>query len=314
MSEPAISPPSQPSASPVIGGTARDNSGRELPPLAAHQQRPDPAPGPDAHRRAQMTAGELAQLEMADQLREAQSVVHKRHPDGTVTIEPRKPGSEQPPKPDAPASEASVTATDKVRVGQYEISETELGELLQRTGLQDLGVAIAPARAEDYQARLPEGFKLPQGIEFKLDENSPLLADARRFAHENRLSQGAFEQMVAMHASVVAGDEAQIATARAAEIAKLGATATSRVTAVNTWLEGILGTDLAKPMKSVMATAGIVQGWEKIMGKFQSQGAASFSQSHREPGSGSKVTEEQWATMSSAAKLEYARSHSQGAR
>ncbi|WP_456838504.1 hypothetical protein [Bradyrhizobium sp. USDA 4486] len=290
------------------------NDGTPLQPLASHTQRADPQQPMTAerHRLAQMSAGQLAELEMADEIRAAQSVVHKRLPDGSVVIEPRKPDSGPQVGQEAAAPQAQPT--DKVRVGQYEISEAELGDLLQRTGQQDLGAATAPARAEDYQARLPEGFKLPDGIEFSIDDASPLLADARQFAFDYRLPQAAFERMVAMHAAAIGADAAQLNAAKASEISKLGATANQRVTAVNTWLEGVLGTELAKPMKTVMVTAGIVAGWERIMAKFQSQGAASFSQAHREPGNGSKVTEEQWAGMSEAARFEYARSHSQGAR
>lgn len=305
MSEPATSSP--------LHTPAVDNSGTVLPPLQTHTQRPDAPPSPEAHRQARMTAGELAQLEMADQLREVQSTVHRRHPDGSVTIEPRKPGDQQQPAAEG-ATQAAPASADKIKVGQYEISETELGELFQRVGQQDLGTATAPATPQDYLARLPEGFRLPQGVEFSIDEVSPLLQDARQFAFDHKLPQAAFERMVAMHASAVGADAAQLNAARSAEIAKLGATANQRVTAVNTWLRGTLGDDLAGAMQTVMATEKIVRGWEAIMHKFQSQGAASYSQAHREPGNGSKVSEEQWATMSEAARFEYARSHSTGAR
>jgi len=36
-------------------------------------------------------------------------------------------------------------------------------------------------------------------------------------------------------------------------------------------------------MLNVLATEKIARGWEKIIGKFQSQGAASFTQSYRVP-------------------------------
>jgi hypothetical protein len=51
-----------------------------------------------------------------------------------------------------------------------------------------------------------------------------------------------------------------------------------------------------------------VQAAEKLVAKFSSQGAASFSQAHRVPGeTGGKVSDEEYGRMSQAEKLDYSR-------
>jgi hypothetical protein len=122
---------------------------------------------------------------------------------------------------------------------------------------------------------------MPAGVEFKIDEADPLLADARNWAHAKGFNQSDFSELVGIYASAKAKEAAFISTAAAAEVAKLGANGTQRVSAIDTWLRGQLGDDLAGPMRTVMVTEKIVRGWEAIMQKFQSQGAASFSQAHR---------------------------------
>jgi hypothetical protein len=68
---------------------------------------------------------------------------------------------------------------------------------------------------------------------------------------------------------------------RAAEAAKLGATAQSRVASVQTFLKGQLGDELARAMNVMIVTADVVTGFEKLMSRFSSQGGGAFSQAHR---------------------------------
>jgi hypothetical protein len=53
------------------------------------------------------------------------------------------------------------------------------------------------------------------------------------------------------------------------------------VTSVENFLRGHVGDDLAKGMRAMLVTADIISGFEKLINKFQSQGAAAFSQAHR---------------------------------
>jgi hypothetical protein len=92
----------------------------------------------------------------------------------------------------------------------------------------------------------------------------------------------------------------------------LGVNATMRVTALQTWLDGVVGPDIAKHMKAGMFSAKIVEGFEKIANKMSTQGHASFRQDGREPeGQPGRVSEEQWETMSSAERWNYSRGFDQ---
>jgi hypothetical protein len=85
-----------------------------------------------------------------------------------------------------------------------------------------------------------------------------------------------------------------------------------RVSALEVWLRGVVGDKLAGPMRSMMVTADIVKGLEILQNKFVSQGAASFSQSHRVPPSPTgRLSAEEYAALSDAQKFDYARSHDQ---
>jgi hypothetical protein len=192
--------------------------------------------------------------------------------------EPPPVAGQQPPpaKTDAPAA-----PTDKVKVGEMEVSQAELQEFFKTKGESELRKATLPTSAAEYKAELPPNFEMPGGLKVEFNETDPLLIDARNWAHGKGFSQSEFSELVGMYASAKAKEAAFINQAASAELGKLGANAVQRVSAIETWLRGQLGDDLAAPMKTVMVTEKIVRGWEAIMHKFQSQGAASFSQAHR---------------------------------
>jgi len=165
-----------------------------------------------------------------------------------------------------------------------------------------------PQKPEDVKIELPKEFQVPQGVEFKLDPSKPEFAKLQAAAHKHGLSHEAVTDLVGVYAETLVGSQATMSAAHAAEIAKLGANGPARVTALGTFFDGIG----APEMKQMLVTAGIVQAAEKLVSKFSSQGVASFSQAHREPGStGGKVSEEEFNRMSPAARLDYARQFDQ---
>jgi hypothetical protein len=201
---------------------------------------------------------------------------------------------------------------DKVRVGEMEVTQAELQEFFQSKADTELRKASLPATPADYAATLPESITLPPGVEVKFNEADPALADARAWAHKQGFSQAQFSEMLSLHASLQAREVAQFNAAHAAEVAKMGANGTMRVTAMETWLRGMVGDKLAGPMRGMMVTADIVKGLEILQQKFSRQGAATFSQSHREPGqTNGRVSEDQYQAMGPAKRLNYARSHDQ---
>ena len=203
-------------------------------------------------------------------------------------------------------------AGDKHKFGEMEFTEQELRDFLTAKGEAELRKASLPGAPEKYEAKLPENFEMPAGVKFEISESDPLLIDARAWAHGKGLDQATFSEMVGLYASAKAKETAQLNAAHAAEVAKMGANGTMRVTALEQWLRGVVGDKLAGPMRTMMVTADIVKGLETLQQKFSSQGVASFSQAHRVPGEGGgKVSDEQYNAMSPAARLDYARGFDQ---
>jgi hypothetical protein len=63
----------------------------------------------------------------------------------------------------------------------------------------------------------------------------------------------------------------------------LGQTGTLRVSAVQQFLRGTLGDEMAQPFIATMVTERMVKGWETLIERVTNQGAGSFSSAHREP-------------------------------
>ena len=75
-----------------------------------------------------------------------------------------------------------------------------------------------------------------------------------------------------------------------------------------------IDTSAALKMQGVLGilTADDVVGWEKIIRKASSQGAASFSQAHREPfGQSGRVSEAEYNAMSAGERYAYSKSFDQ---
>jgi hypothetical protein len=135
------------------------------------------------------------------------------------------------------SAEKDTAAETKHKFGETELTETELRGLMERKGLEDSRKLTLPADPSKYALTLPKDFVVPQGIEYKIDETSPAAQLARQFAHEAGLSQEQFCKMVAIHAATEVQQVTNLKTARDAEVAKLGATASQRVTAAEIFCE-----------------------------------------------------------------------------
>lgn len=168
-----------------------------------------------------------------------------------------------------------------------------------------------PATPEAYKTELPADFKAPAGIEFKFNDADPALAEARKLAHELGIPQDGFSKLLGVYAAAQVNTEAEIQTAKAAEVGKLGPTGPARVGAITTFLKATLGDADGAQVASRMFTASDVQIMEKLVAKFASQGTASFSQQHRDHSVG-KVDQATYDGMSYSQKKEYAAKHSNG--
>jgi hypothetical protein len=159
--------------------------------------------------------------------------------------------------------------------------------------------ATMPASADAYEAKLPEGFQLPPGVEMKIDGKDPALGDLRAFAHKAGWSQDQFSDVLQIYAAREAKQVAAISAARNAEVGKLGTNGPSRVDAVATWWKAMTGDDGAVlgQILRMAPTAGTVQSLERLMQRFTTQGAAPFNHGGRE-GGGPSDRIEGWDKMS----------------
>jgi hypothetical protein len=181
-------------------------------------------------------------------------------------------------------------------------------EVATRDAANEVKRLSLPQKPEEYKLELPKDFKLPQGVEFKLDTAKPEFSKFQQVAHKHGLAPDAVTDMLGVYAETLVGSQASIQQAYQAEINKLGANGPARVTAIDTFFTGLIGAQKAGELKKMMVTAGITEALESVVAKFSTQGAASFTQLHREtPEPQGRVSEEQWKTMSPAARLDYNR-------
>ena len=171
---------------------------------------------------------------------------------------------------------------------------------------QDLRAAAVPADG-NYQAKLPDGFKMPEGLtgEFVFNEADPAFVDLKRWAAGRGFDQQTFSELISFYASSEAQKEVAFRTAQAREVEKLGANGTTRVTAIDVWLRSMVGDELTGKMRPMIVSSSIVEGFERLASRFTSQGAAPFSQAHRAPqesGAG-RLTEEAYNKLSQSGAL-----------
>jgi len=154
-------------------------------------------------------------------------------PRSDLAPDPAKPAAAPGEPPAAPAS----VVDGKLRVGEYELSSDDIANLMRTRAELDLRATQVPADASGYRPDLPADLKLPAGIEVKIDTSDPSYRDLAAFAHARGWSQSDLSAALGIFASREAREAAAFAEAQRAEVQKLGANATSRVTAaaIRTW-------------------------------------------------------------------------------
>ncbi len=183
-------------------------------------------------------------------------------------------------------------------------------EIATRVAAEDSRRLTLPAKPEDYKVELPKDFTPPVGVEFKFNEADPLLAQARTVAHELGIPQEGFQKLLGLYAGAQVATQAEIAAARNAEIAKLGATGPARVDAVTRWAVGTLGEAEGRQFASRLFTASDVQIAEKLISRMT--GSGTFKPTGREPPQApGRLPPEQVAKMSLPEQLAYARQFDQ---
>ncbi len=244
----------------------------------------------------------------------------KKGPDGgsqwqeRSTLPPERADSD-PPAADA-IDPARMQPGEKIKLAGkdgtvFELDAADVSRLMETQAAEALRKATLPADAAAYEVKLPDTFKPPPGVELTIDNTDPALFDLKNWAHKRGLSQAEFSDVLGIYAAREARQAAVIQTAAQKQIELLGTNGAQRVDAVSQFLRSMVGDELAKPMLNVMATEKIVRGYEKLMQRVASQGAASFSQLHRVPADGERVSNEAWSKMTQAERWEYSRQHDQ---
>lgn len=169
-----------------------------------------------------------------------------------------------------------------------------------------------PQKVEDVSLDLPKDFKPPEGVEFKWDPTKPEYNEFREMVVAEGIPQATATKLATLFAKIMVGDQASMKAWEAAEVAKLGANGPARATQVEIGMKGLVGEQLAAHAKAMTRTAGGIQFLEAVLAKVVSQGTATFSQAHREPGqTGGKVSDDAYRAMSPAQRLDYARQFDQ---
>jgi hypothetical protein len=259
------------------------------PPITPASAPPHAQPAVRSEAAKPVTPGSKAWAEMTAEQRHAQlrGPENPRARGHSPAVEQRQAAAAraagEPPKDQAAVDPAAPAAasTEKLKVGKYEVSEAELAGMMDRQAQDDLCKATLPAAPEAYKAELPADLKLPGGLEYKFDVNDPTMIAARNLAHSKGWSQQDFSEALGLFAGHHVAQEAALAERSAAEVAKAGANAPQRVDAVGKWITGMVGEADGKQIRSLIVTDSMLRFMERVMTKVSSQGAASFSQSHR---------------------------------
>jgi hypothetical protein len=254
-------------------------------PAPAPSQQPAPSAAP-----AKVTPGSKAWAEMTIEQRHAQlrgpenprAVGHSPKRDQMEEAAARVAG-EGTQQREAPSEDPQTPPAEgaKFKVGKFEVSEAELAGMMDRQAQDDLRKATIPPTPDAYKLEISPDAKLPGNVEFKFDGNDPGLVAAKNWAHSKGLDQSAFSEMLTLYASHVAQQETAMAERSRAEVAKAGVNAPQRVDAIGKWIRAEVGDADAKPILATMVTDSHLRFFEKLQQRITSQGAASFSQSHR---------------------------------
>jgi hypothetical protein len=184
--------------------------------------------------------------------------------------------------------EASVTADGKLKVGDLELAPADVAGLMEHHALEQSRKATLPATAADYKLDLPSDFVMPEGQSWQWQTDHPVLGpiigQAKELAHSLGMDQAAFSKMMGLYTASQIHEQQLVSKAAAAEVAKLGANVTARVTAVTQFIRGAIGDDkIAGAITRQLLTADQIVGWERIISKAATQGHASFTQHGRTP-------------------------------
>ena len=172
---------------------------------------------------------------------------------------------------------------EKVTISGVDYTADQVNEALKFKAESDIRKTALPKDANGYEVKLPSDFKAPEGAAFEFNKDDPLLARARELAHQRGLSQEAFSDFLGIYAANRIGEQQMLATARNAEMGKLGSAAGNRIAAVETWLKSQVGAkaNLIVSQMRAYPVASMIEMFEHLARASSDQGSAPYSQGHR---------------------------------
>lgn len=249
-----------------------------------------------------------AEGDVATNRLDPQKVTQARDRAGNLVLKDRETGKVlNADVADQPASDSPPQPTEKVRVGEFEVSEGEIRDLLAEKAERDLARAHIPAEPGAYKLDLPADFPVPDGvrIEFEDPATSASVQAAQNWAHKRGLSQAEFSELLSIYAHREVQQANWFAARQAEEFSKLGTTGPQRVDAVTRWIRAQAGDADGKVIVSNMVSAAHVRFYEKLFQKVTNPGGSTFTGLHRDP-EPRGLSDEQWDGMSYGERKAYA--------
>jgi hypothetical protein len=150
-----------------------------------------------------------------------------------------------------------------------------LGNLTKIQTDNEARLKAVPAKPDAYELKLPEAFKPEIPVAFNKDD--PRIPAVRALAHELGLGQDGFSKLLQLEAGRVVAEHKAANAAREAEMGKLGANGTARVTAVKTALAGVIGEQSTARLLNLIESADDFGILEKLQTAYATQGDSGFN-------------------------------------
>lgn len=125
--------------------------------------------------------------------------------------------------------------------------------------------ADLPATPAEYELKLSESVKVPEGFNVDIDPEAPFFSDVTKELHALGVGKAGVQKLVDAYARAQIAEQTQAVEAFSAEKAKLGDRADARIGAVQTWLTANLKADAARALMGSLFTAEHVQALETII-------------------------------------------------
>ncbi len=133
----------------------------------------------------------------------------------------------------------------------------------------DERLATLPKSPDEYkfEAKAPDGVKLPDGFELKIDEKDPRIQPIRQLAHKYQLPQDFVNELVGMDIQMQVAALEQADAELQAEMKKLGENGPVRVKAMEDYLKANVGGDEYDALRPVLGNAAAFSALEKVIAK-----------------------------------------------